>query len=498
MKQVNRRAVAVGVGLIVVVGLGVWYRSRRASNQSAGAVNAMTVERGTVALTVSADGTLEPLTTVNVKSYAGGKVDVLAVEVGDVGGKGDLIAKIDPTDSLSVYDQAAADLAAAKARRAQARAQARVQPALTRAAIAQAEASYETARKDLVRLEEASHPQARTQAKAGLDKAGANLELAEKDLARARELKAKGFVSQSEVDSAANRREVAKAELRTAQQQWDTLDRQLAAELDAARARVAQAKAGLERAEVNAVEDQLREADVASAEAQVARAQASLDNAKTALDYTTITAPRDGVILQRFVEEGTMVTSGKSSIAQGTDVVLLGDVSEMFVEVSLDEADVGMVEAGQGAEITVDAFPEERFGGTITRIDPQALTQQNVTTVLVTVRIDEAGPRLKPGMTATCDFVIGRAENVLCLPNLAVEERQGEHIVLVREGEEAVPTAVEIGLVGDNLTEIRSGLQEGDEIVLSFGGPSSDERTDWARERGRRMGGAGGFVRSGR
>jgi HlyD family secretion protein len=481
--------------LIVLVSGGLWLGLRPGGNPGADQLYAVPVERGTVLRTVTADGTLQPKTTVSVKSYAGGRVDLLAVEVGDMVHRGDLIAKIDPTESLAAYNQAVADITAARARLQQAREQARVQPELTRAAIAQAEASHNTALRDLARLEQATHPQARTQAKASLEKARANLDLAEKELGRARELKARGFVPQSEVDAALNRRDLARAELSTAQQQWDTLDRQLAAERDAAQARVAQAKAGLDRARADAVQDQLRQADVASSEAQVARAQASLDNAKTALDYTTITAPRDGVILEKFVEEGTFVTSGRSSITQGTDVVLLGDVSEMFVEVSLDEADIGMIAAGQPADIVVDAFPEERFSGTIWRIDPQAITQQNVTTVLVTVRVGGEDARLKPGMTATCEFLIGRAENVLCLPNLAVQGRGDEHTVLISQGGEPVPTPVEVGLVGDSLTEIRAGLSEGDEVVLLFEG-SAGGREDWARERGRRMGGAGGFVRS--
>jgi HlyD family secretion protein len=297
------------------------------------------------------------------------------------------------------------------------------------------------------------------------------------------------------VDSAVNRRDLAAAELASAQEQWDTLEGELSAEREAAEARVAQTKAALDKATLDAVQDRIRRADVTSAQAQVARAEAQLANAETTLGYTTIVAPRAGVILEKFVEEGTIVTSARSSVTQGTDIVLLGDLTEMFVEVSLDEADVGMVEVGQPTAITIDAFPDDQFQGTVSRIDPQALTQQNVTTVLVTVRIDDVNPRLKPGMTATCEFMIGRAENVLCLPSLAVQERQGRHTVLMMQDGEPTPVPVEIGLVGDNLTEIRGGVAEGDGVVLSFAGPAPGGMEDRAREMGRRMGGAGGFVR---
>jgi len=481
--------------LLIVFGMVYFLWGRGTGKQGMG-FSSVLVERGTVERTVTADGTLQPKTTINVKSYAGGNVDVLAVDVGDSVRKGDLIAKIDPTDSLSAYEQALADLEAAKARLQQAKDQADAQPAMTRAAIAQAEASYTNAVQDLNYLREANHPQQRVNARSALDKAKANLELAEIELRRMRQLKEQGFVPQSDVDSALNQRDLAAAELESSREQWDTLEHQLSAEIEAAQARVAQTEAALEKAKLDAVQDRISQGDVTSANASVARAQAQLTEAKTTLGYTTIVAPRDGVILEKFVEEGTIVTSGRSSVTEGTDIVLLGDLTEMFVEVSLDEADVGLVEVGRPAEVTVDAFPEESFRGAVTRIDPQAVTQQNVTTVLVTVRVDKADPRLKPGMTATCEFIIGRAEDVLVLPNLAIQQDHGEYFVLVQQGEETAPTSVEIGLVGDNFTEIRSGIDEGTAVVLPFGGPNPDSRQDWARERGRRMGGAGGFVRS--
>ncbi|MCJ7751448.1 MAG: efflux RND transporter periplasmic adaptor subunit [Armatimonadetes bacterium] len=495
----KRSTLAVVLAVVVVlVAIGLWSRSRPRRGGNPGALQTVAVERGTVRQVVSADGTIQPLTTVGVTSYAGGRVDVLAVEVGDVVKLGDLIAKIDPTDSLTAYNQAEADLTAAQARLRQAKAQSKVQPTLTRASIAQAEANHDSTVKDLERLTEATHPQARVQARSALDKARANVEIAEKELVRAQGLKAKGFVPQGEVDTAVNRRELAKAELSSAQQQWDTLEQQLGAELASAEARVAQAQASLDRARAEAVQDQLREADVASAQAQVARVEAQVVNATAMLDYTTITAPREGVILQKLVEEGSMVTSGRSSVTQGTDIVLLGDLTQMFVEVSLDEADVGRVRVGHPAEITIDAFPDEQFLGEITRVDPQAATTQNVTTVLVKVRIEGADPRVKPGMTASCDFVVMEAKDVLRLPNRVVQRERGEAGVLVQRGTEPTRVPVEVGVVGDEYTEIREGLKEGDEVVVAAPTGGSNDWSERARERGRQMGGAGGFVRENR
>jgi len=496
----RRLAIWLCVLLAVVIGVAWALRARSRQGGDPADVQSVRVERGSVELTVSADGTLKPLTTVAVKSYAGGRVDVLAVDVGDRVKLGDLIAKIDATDSLTSYDQARADLSSAEAKLRQARDQASAQPALTQSAIAQAEASYESARKDLQRLQQATQPQTRSSARATLDKAKANLEVAEHELARAQGLKAQGFVAQADVDTAINKRELARAELASAQQRWDTLDQELGADLEAAQAKVAQAKAALDNARANAVQDRLKQAEVVSAQAGVARAQAQVVNATTMLDYTTVRAPRAGVILAKLVEQGTIITSGRSSIAAGTDIVELGDLSKMFVEVSVDESDVGKLRVKQPVSINVEAFPETVFHGAVTRIDPQASTQQSITTVLVTVQVENPGDRLKPGMTASCDFLVAKADDVLYLPSRAVRDAEGEHFVTVLQAGQPADMPVEIGIVGDEQTEIRQGLNEGDEVMLPSLVAGSQQSGGQRRDSGRPgpPGGVGSFFRGGR
>jgi len=557
------KRVIVAIVLLLAVGIGItlWARGRARQESGVADLQTVRVQRGTVRLTVSADGVLKPLTTVMIKSYAGGEIEELAVDVGDRVKAGDLIATIDPADSRTAYEQALADLHAAQARLTQARAQANVQPTLTQASINQAEASYNAALKDLERLQQATHPQTHAQARSALDKAQASLDVAEKDverlqkathpqaqaqarsaldkaqanldiseteLTRAEGLKAEGYVPQSEVDSARNRRDLAKAELASAQERWntleadqdaelrsaqarvdqaqaefasaqkrwDTLQAEQDAELQSAEAHVAQAQAALDQAQANAVQEQLRKADVTSAQAQVARAQAQVDNAKIMLDYTTVRAPRDGVILQKIVEQGTIVTSGRSVVGQGTDIVELGDLTKMFVEVQLDEVDVGKVQAGQPVSISIDAFPDEQFQGVVTRIDPQAVSQQNITTVLTTVQVNNPDERLKPEMTASCEFLVDKVENALYLPNRAVQKMNSEYTVTVATGEGLATVPVEVGVVGDENTEIVAGLKEGDEVIMPQLGGDPGGMASRFREMGRRMGGAGGFVRS--
>ncbi len=555
--------------MVVVLLLGAggfWVRGRLGRSPAEPKARVMTVQRGTVRKTVTADGTIRPLSKVEVKSYAGGMVDVLAVEVGDKVKAGDLIAKIDPTDSQTAYDQAAADLTVAQARLSQARDQSAVQPQLSRASIAQAEIGYtsslkdvqrlrnvtqpqarvqakatldkataavESAQKDLERLQEVTQPQARVQTATSLDKAKADLNVAEKELERSKGLKDEGLIPQSELETVQSRYEAAKAAFAVAQQQsdtlatsqaaelrsgqtrveqaeadltsaterWRTLDEDQAAELEVAQGRVAQAEAGLESARAQGVQQKVRQADVASSKATVDRAQAQVQNTNTMLGYTTVTAPRDGVILQKLVEQGTIVASaGRASVTGGTTLVLLGDISRMFVDVQVDESDVADLAVGQAARMTVDALPDDAFAGVVRRVDPQAVIQQNIATVLVTVEITDRDPRLLPGMTTTCEFTVKQVENTLYLPSSALQRVGDGYALTVREDERNVQVPVEVGLVGDETTEILEGVREGAEVVLSGlsaapGGENSD-RAQRARAMGQRMGGAGGFLRS--
>ncbi len=682
------------IALAAVVGGGLWLRSRTKKEAPKFEGEIIAVERASVRRTVSADGTLRALTTVEVKSYAGGNVEVLAVDVGDRVQKGDLIAEIDPTDSQTTHTQAQADLTVAVANLTQARANLAVQNTLTsadialarashagadddlvklldatqpqtrstatatldqaaaalevavkelerlrvadqpqelasaqaeldsavaaleasqkdlerlqgatqpqavasaRASVDKGEASVESARKNLERLRQAGHPQASAQTQSNLAKARTDLDVAWKELERSRGLRAEGLVSQSELEAAVSTYESRKAEfdyaeevastigsdqageirsaemtlaqaeadlasarerwatidqeqstearaaeakvtqaratldaarsrwatigdqhtaalrvaeakvrqaqadLEAAQQRWNTLDKEQSAERQSAESRVQEAQASLDKAEAGKVDRQLREADVQSARAQVEKAQAAVMNAATMLGYTTIVAPRDGIILQRYVEEGTIVTSGRSSVTEGTSLVQLGDLSQVFVDVQVDESDLGSIFVDQAVDIHIEAFEDETFEGVVTRVDPQAVTETNVTTVLIEVEVQEPDARLLPGLTSSCDFLVEEAQDALSVPRRAVTETEDGATVTVMENGVGTPTPVTIGVQGDERTEILDGVAEGAQVLLprlgSATGPATAENR--GREMGRRMGGGGFATKSG-
>jgi HlyD family secretion protein len=535
-----RIAVMLVIVIIGVISLGAVIRARNVKEQKV-EIKTGKVERADVISTVSATGTLQPLTLIDLKSNVGGKVEKLTVDVGSLVKKGQLIATIDPTDSFAQLEQAKANLdrdqarekqakqnlelqkkqsesqiaqakqalLSSQARLRQAQNQADTQPELTKASIAAAQANLDSAKEALRQLKEATIPQTKTQALSNLSQAESNLETARKNVQRQKMLMDRGFVPASTMDTADSQYESAKSAYDTAKRKADTVDQEYQSEVRSADARVAQAQAQLISAQRNAVQDKIRLDELAAAKAAVEQAKSELDlafankrqievkrsditaasaaivsskasvhQAEVNLQYATISAPRDAVVLQKYVEQGTIITSGKSSIAQGTNIVQLGDISRMFVLCNVDETDIGSIEVGQQVDITIDAYPSEIFDGQVTRIDPQAKLDQNVTTIPVTVEIDNPDLRLKPAMNATCEFITAKHENVLTVPNEAVQEDNGTYTVTVLSTGKAdgpqVEKTVETGIAGTDVTEIRSGLKEGEVVITQIIEPLKD------------------------
>jgi len=315
-----------------------------------------------------------------------------------------------------------------------------------------------------------------------------------------------------------------KAALQNAKAQTDVTAKknallQAQAAYEQAQAQVQQSQAALDQAIANQANNGIKEQAVKTAQASEARAQASLTNAKTTLDQTTVTAPEDGVVLQKYVEQGTIITSGLSLSSTGTSIVQLGNIDRMYVDVQVDETDIANVDEGQSVDISFDAYPGVPFEGKVYRVEPQAQVDNNVTTVHVRVEVDNSEPTfrlLKPGMNSTCEFILGKKENVVAVPNDAIhQDDQGSYVQTASGGKVAPadPTsgqpadkdtlvgvtlkrvAVETGLVGNDTTEITKGLKEGDTIVVQTIEPEETTAapTQGAAAGGSPFGGGRGF-----
>jgi len=211
-------------------------------------------------------------------------------------------------------------------------------------------------------------------------------------------------------------------------------------------------------------------AKLKQAKAQVLQSQASLKQLEEQLAYTTITAPMDGVILSRDVEIGDAVSSILVLGSTATLVMTEGDVGQVYVQGKVDEADIAHVYLGQPARIKVESFRYRVFNGKVTKIAPLGVEKDNVTTFEVRVSIDNPGGELKANMTANAEILLDEHKGVLTVPENAVSyDNQKNASVQVpdsnqKEGWRKVP--VQVGLSNGSVTEILSGLKEGDKVVL--------------------------------
>lgn len=211
-------------------------------------------------------------------------------------------------------------------------------------------------------------------------------------------------------------------------------------------------------------------AKLKQARAEVMQSQASLKQLEEQLSYTTIVAPMDGVILSRDVEIGDAVSSILVLGSTATLVMTEGDTTQVYVQGKVDEADIAHVYMGQAARIKVESFRDRVFHGKVTKIAPLGVEKDNVTTFEVRVSIDNPGGELKANMTANAEILLDEHKGVLTVPENAVSyDNQKNAFVDVpdrnqKEGTRKVP--IKVGLSNGSVTEVVSGLKEGDEVVL--------------------------------
>ncbi len=211
-------------------------------------------------------------------------------------------------------------------------------------------------------------------------------------------------------------------------------------------------------------------AKLKQARAQVLQSQASLKQLEQQFAYTTIVAPMDGVVLSRDVEMGDAVSSILVLGSTATLVMTEGDTSEVYVQGKVDEADIAHVYLGQAARIKVESFRDRSFYGKVTKIAPMGVEKDNVTTFEVRVSINNPGGELKANMTANAEILLDEHKGVLTVPeNAVIYDGQKNASVQVpdkgqKDGARKVP--VTVGLSNGSVTEILSGLKEGDQVVL--------------------------------
>jgi HlyD family secretion protein len=415
---------------------------------------------------VTANGEVHPINFINVQAEVPGRVTDVYVKEGDVVKKGAALLRVDPTQ---IESATSIQEAALRAQQAEVQNQVSAQTA--------AENSVNTARASLTTFQ------------ADLDRANAERGNLEIELKRATELLESGIGSRRDYDAAKMRFDSATASV------------------TAAKARVEQAHVQVKDADIRV--DQAKTA-IEAAKARAASQQANLEQQSDLLRKTTQKATIDGVIGGPIVQVGTYALANFSS----TQLMLIADMSAINVKVNVDETDITNVKLDQKVKVKVDALGETEIEGKVVEISQTAQDRsgrtiaqtstsgsQEAKDFKVTIRLvnmsEETRNRLRPGMSATAVISTDRRENVIAVPLQALVERDPDQIkagsgatptptpaatqnqnqnknpkdkkpvkgVFAIQNNKTVFTPVETGITGDNDIEIKSGLNEGQEIV---------------------------------
>ncbi|HEV2863826.1 MAG TPA: efflux RND transporter periplasmic adaptor subunit [Pyrinomonadaceae bacterium] len=508
--QLKRRkslAALLAVALLGVAGVYMF----RGGGASAAEYTTARVERGNLRNTVTATGTLQAVTTVQVGSQASGTISALYADFNSTVKKGQVVAQLDPSTTQAQVDQARANLEQARAGLTQAR-----------AGLTQAQAGVTDARAKALAAGSTTQNQRAgvTSAEANLAVLKAQLDDAASLLRQQESLAQSGIISRREYETALTSYKTAEARYKQAQAQ---LNQAVLGEQSAAGAGQAQAGAQVEQARAQV---QQAQAQVLNAQAQVEQAQAALRLAEVNLNHTTIRSPIDGVVVSRDVDVGQTVAA---SLSAPTLFTIAQDLTQMQVMADIDQADIGLVEKAKAVQFDVDAFPGDEFKGAIRQIRLNPESAQNVVTYNVVIDVANPEQKLKPGMTANLTVTVDGRDNVVKVPNSALRfspraaqgqtaggnnsaqgalraaRRQGEQAgqrggdvtpptAPVLEGQtrrvwvlgadgRAQPRRIKVGLSDGVSTEVVEGeLHEGDMVVT--GQTVSGQQTGTTRQQG--------------
>jgi HlyD family secretion protein len=523
------------VVLVLLCGAGGYYLTRMQSAMMA-AMNAKvtghTVAKGDLVVSVVDTGTIDAVNSVEVKSRVSGRLSKLLVEEGDYVQQGQIIGTIDPQETQFQVAQNQAQLSGAqsgaartaveiKQRRVTAQAdyqqalsrlhrlemETKAQPTLTNAAITEATSDYNRAVRDRESLVKITQPNARTRAVTTQRDAQVNYENAKREQERQSRLLGQGYVAGRDAESAALALEVARLKMEQANDELSRIDHEFSLQLSQANESVRSSEAALRRARTNSIQDNVKREEYRQAVADVSKARAALSDVEALqmsrdqslatvsqltsvlkdsqrqLRETQIRSPITGVVTKKMLKEGELAT-GLSGFSAGTPIVRIEDRTALRVLLNVNEIDVAKMAKGMKANVTVDAYPNDKFTGKVFRIAPTSVEAQPgqaasdaVVKYEVELRMDANDPRLRSGMSAKCVLDVVRKDNVIVVPRAYVgKDDKGVHYVnLAPTAKGGSPTRkdVKVGAEGGAQYEIVSGVNVGDKLVEpAFTGPA--------------------------
>jgi macrolide-specific efflux system membrane fusion protein len=226
--------------------------------------------------------------------------------------------------------------------------------------------------------------------------------------------------------------------------------------------------------------DQARH-EAATARARLTMSRVALATARDRLRYTAIEAPIAGTVTQRGINPGEVVVPGVTATVEGKPLLVIADLSTLLVKIDLNQIDVARVRKGQAAEITVDALPGKKYTAHITKVAPAAVAAargQGADVFPVEAELDPAQDlaEIKPGMTADVRIVVATEKGVLLLPiEAVVTSKEQNRVTVIDDGGRQPRTTtrdVTVGARNDRDVQIKSGLRQGDRVLINPPAPS--------------------------
>ncbi len=442
-----RKALIILIILAILSAGGVWaYQNFFAptAEESQEEREEYPVRTGTLLARVNATGTILPEKQTTLSFKSPGRVAEVLVKEEQAVSQGDTLARLETTDLEFAVTQAELALATAQAQLL------RLHRPPAQHDIAAAEAALESAEASYQRLLAGPSKEEIRVARTNLDQARAARDQAQAAYNRVADRPDVALLPQAlQLEQATIAYDSAKASFDLTQR------RPLEAELAAAKSAIVQAEAALAR-----LQEGVSDEDLLVAQLQVEQAQLSLDQARHQLEGTILTAPHDGTVTVVGVKEG--------ELSGGQPAFVLTDLSEVHIDVNVDEIDIGRVAPGQPVTVTLEALPDDTLTGQVDRIAETAQLESGVVTYKVSIRLLPSGAPLRVGMTSNVDIVTERRESALLVPNrfIRVDRTTGQAFVDILAGEEIHPTEIQIGLRDETFSEVLAGLDEGDVVVL--------------------------------
>jgi HlyD family secretion protein len=487
-RLVQRPALTAAVGLVLLVlvylGIRIWTKPPPVENVF------HTVKRGDMLISIVEGGALKAVNESIIRSEFEGISRIISIAPeGTYVKKGDLVVELDSSELKDRVNAQEVTYQNSDFAFIQAKENLSIQKSLIESQIKDGELRVEFAKSDLEKYKEGDAPQQINTATNTIIIRAEQLQRAQDKLDWTQQLHKKGYASKSELEADSLSLTQTKITLEQSQE-----DLRLMIKYDQPK-NLRKLESALDQAQKEL--DRLKQrtsAQIAQAEADLRTRQRALEltleklnQLKEQLENSRMKAPQDGLVVyassnfgggggggQILIEEG-------AQIRQRQEIIKLPDVSQMLVEIRVHESHVLQVRPGLEAYVTVDSIPDQRFKAKVRKVAVLPNSQDrfynpNLKVYATDVLIEDELPDLKPGVSARAEIIVTNLVGALTVPLQAVTTVKGKQVCYVQNGSTVNAVPVVVGNFNDQFIEIRSGLKEGDRVMLSP--PTTGDDTD--------------------